>query len=198
MIPPTKETHYSNVGFCAPSEVIRETSGVSFLDYMSTNVFAPLGMLDTTLGATQQSGQLDRETVYHDINTLGDAGDAPQASLFPPYAVVPAPYSGIGSLEAQEGAGGIVSTAIDGTFRRCNRERQSSQFTRSWMGAGWPQAYYTDTVTLPSYECVDPSSVTPNGTYPVNDSCTTRGVSIADEPEHLRMEVGGMWLNRKS
>ena len=114
VIPPTKETHYSNVGFCALSEVIRETSGVSYLDYMTANVFAPLGMPDTTLGATpEQSRQLDRESVYYDINTPGDTLDAPEPSLFPPYGVVPAPYSGIGSLEAQEGAGGIVSTAID-------------------------------------------------------------------------------------
>ena len=194
VIPPTKETHYSNVGFCALSEVIRETSGVSYLDYMTANVFAPLGMPDTTLGATQQSGRLDRESVYYDINTPGDALDAPGPSLFPPYSVVPAPYSGIGSLEAQEGAGGIVSTAIDlarfgGAIANGtppNLFGLSPTLPILCAGpfklpfCGWPQNYYSDSSTLPSYEC---ATIVPP--YASVDSCASKGIAKADEGSHL-------------
>ena len=43
---------YSNIGFCALSEVIHQQSGVDFSDYIQTNVLAPLGMTDTALGST--------------------------------------------------------------------------------------------------------------------------------------------------
>jgi CubicO group peptidase (beta-lactamase class C family) len=59
---PGTETHYSNVGFCALSEVIREHGGGSYIDYLTTNVLTPLGMVDTALGQTPIGLQLDRES----------------------------------------------------------------------------------------------------------------------------------------
>lgn len=183
---------YSNVGFCAASETIRETTGMPFIDYMTANVLGPLGMHDTTLGSTQKSKALDRESVYYDTT------DGSQASLFPPYTVVTAPYSGIGALEALQGAGGFVSTAIDlalfgGAIANGKPSiipGPGSSGSAACKGpkppadCGWPQQYYTDSLTLPSYECVDPSAVQPDGSYPVGDSCTSRGIALADEGEH--------------
>ena len=57
---PGTRVDYSNVGFCALSEVIRETSGASYIDYLQKSVLSPLGMNDTTLVSTQQSEQQDR------------------------------------------------------------------------------------------------------------------------------------------
>jgi len=46
---------YSNIGFCALGETIRQLSGASsYIDYMQTNVFSPLGMNDTQLGFSQE------------------------------------------------------------------------------------------------------------------------------------------------
>jgi len=143
---------YSNVGFCALSEVIRETSGTSYLDYQQKNVLGPLGMNDTALGSTQQSEQQDREAVYYDTT------DPPQPSLFAPYATVPPPYSGIGALEAQEGAGGIVSTAIDlAHFTGAIASGDLPNFPGPPAFPGWPQMYYTLSTRLPSYETPDTS-----------------------------------------
>jgi CubicO group peptidase (beta-lactamase class C family) len=189
---------YSNVGFCAASETIRETTGMPFIDYMTAKVLGPLGMHDTTLGSTQKSKALDRESVYYDTT------DGSQPSLFPPYPVVTAPYSGIGALEALQGAGGFVSTAIDlalfggaiANGKPSILPGPGSSGSAACKGSkppadcGWPQQYYTDSLTLPEYECVDPSAVQPDGSYPVGDSCTSRGVSKADEYEHTAYGAG--------
>jgi CubicO group peptidase (beta-lactamase class C family) len=193
--PPAKETHYSNVGFCALSEVIRETSGTSYLDYMTTNVFTPLGMHDTALGSTQESKRLDRESVYYDFN------DPPLPSLFPPYAMTPQPYSGIGALEAQEGAGGIVSSAIDialfagaiASGKLPNLRGPASAAAAGCDGpmpspsCGWSQAYYSESSVLPAYECVTVDSIPP---YAPTDSCASHGIRRADANAHLPFGSG--------
>jgi CubicO group peptidase (beta-lactamase class C family) len=193
--PPTKETHYSNIGFCALSEVIRETSGLSYLDYMTTNVFSPLGMRDTALGATPEFRRLDRESVYYDFN------DPPLPSLFPPYGVTPAPYSGIGSLEAEAGAGGIVSSAIDialfagaiASGKLPNLAGPGSAGSASCAGpdpaasCGWSQNYYLDSSALPNYECVTVDSIPP---YVASDSCASRGIPRAEAASHFPFGSG--------
>jgi len=138
---------YSNVGFCALSEVIRETSGTTYIDYVQNNVLSPLGMIDTTTGSTQQSKQQDREAVYYDTT------DPPQPSLFAPYTTVPPPYSGIGSLEAMEGAAAIVSTEIDlAHFTGAIASGNLPNFPGPPAYPGWPQMYYTLSTRLPSYD----------------------------------------------
>jgi len=195
---PGMKNDYSNVGFCALGEVIRETSGMPYLDYVTVNVLTPIGMHDTTLGSTPRSKALDRESVYY------DSTDPSQASLFPPYSVVTAPYSGIGALEALQGAGGMVSTAIDlalmggaiaeGTPKNLLGPPVSA--LPSCKGStpppecGWPQDYYNDSSTLPSYECVDASAVEPDGTYPTSDSCKSRGIAKAAEASHEAYGAG--------
>ncbi len=193
--PPTKETHYSNVGFCALSEVIQETSGLSYLDYMTTNVFTPLGMHDTALGATKESGRLDRESVYYDFN------DPPLASLFPPYAITPQPYSGIGSLEAQEGGGGIVSSAIDialfagaiASGKLPNLRGPGATVAADCNGpapaasCGWSPNYYLDSSVLPGYECVTVDEIPP---YAPTDSCASRAILRANADAHLPFGSG--------
>jgi uncharacterized protein (TIGR03437 family) len=147
---PGTKVDYSNVGFCALSEVIRETSGTSYFDYLQKNVLSPLGMNDTTLGSTQQSQQQDREAVYYDTT------DPSLPSLFAPYATVPPPYSSIGSLEAQQGGGGLVSTAIDlAHFTGAIASGKLPNFPGPPTFPGWPQMYYTLSTRIPSYEGPD-------------------------------------------
>ena len=115
-----------------------------------------------------------------------------------------APYSGIGALEALQGAGGFVSTAIDlALFGGAIADGKPSilpgpgssgsaacKGSKPPADCGWPQQYYTDSLTLPEYECVDPSEVQPDGYYPVGDSCTSRGIPLADEDEHTAYGAG--------
>jgi CubicO group peptidase (beta-lactamase class C family) len=112
---PGTDVHYSNIGFCVLSELIREKSGTSYFDYINANVLTPLRMIDTIQGATPLSARQDRESVYYDTFSADPAtGDPLLPSLFPPYAVGPRPYGGsIGALESLEGAGDLVSSAID-------------------------------------------------------------------------------------
>ena len=146
-VTPGTQTNYSNVGFCGLSEVIRETSGTSFFDYLSANVLIPLGMNDTRMALTPQSEQQDREAVYYDTT------DPWEPSLFPPYAIVAPPYSSIGALEAQEGAGGILSTAIDvARFAASIASGQPANFPGGTAYPGWPEKFYSLNAELPSYE----------------------------------------------
>ena len=206
VIPPTKETHYSNVGFCALSEVIRETSGVSYLDYMTANVFAPLGMPDTTLGATpEQSRQLDRESVYYDINTPGDTLDAPEPSLFPPYGVVPAPYSGIGSLKRKRVPAGsyrprLIWRASPGrsraaTPRTClGRARLSPSFALALLRCRFADGR-KNTIAIP--RCCQPTNVrllSPR--MPPAIVAHRKGFPPRMRDRICRTEAVGMWLCR--
>ena len=146
---PGTKVDYSNVGFCALSEVIRETSGANYIDYMQKNVLSPLGMNDTALGSTQQSKQMDREAVYYDTT------DTPLPSLFAPYATAPPPYSDIGALEAQQGGGGLVSTAIDlAHFTGAIASGNLPNFPGPPNFPGWPQMYYTLSTRVPAYDSV--------------------------------------------
>jgi CubicO group peptidase (beta-lactamase class C family) len=183
--PPTKETHYSNIGFCALSEVIQETSGKSFYDYIQDDVLDWLEMNDTTMGSTKESKRQDRESVYYDTNPA----QPPQPSLFPPYNTVTEPYSSIGALESLGGAGGFVTTAIDLVHfgGAIANGRPANLLGKTGV---WPQDYYKDSGALPSYECVDSSAIEPKGTYPVSDSCTSRGFTKAEESSHLPYGAG--------
>ena len=183
--PPLKQTHYSNIGFCALGEVIQETSGKSLGDFMKSDVFTPLGMTDTSLGSTPGIDRQDRESIYYDT----DPTQPPQASLFPPYNVVSEPYSSIGALESLGGAGGYVTTAVDLVHFGGAIANGDPPNLLGKAGV-WPQDYYTDSTTLPHYECVDASIVEPKGTYPASDSCASRGYTKKQEPSHLPYGAG--------
>jgi CubicO group peptidase (beta-lactamase class C family) len=134
---PGTHTRYSNVGFCAIGEVIAETSGMSYFDYLGANVLQPFGMIDTSEGFTPQSERQDREAIYY------DPVDPLQASLFPPYAVVPAPYSTIGAIESQEAAAAVLSTAIDvSRFAAQVASGQPVNLPGGTAYPNWPKDYY--------------------------------------------------------
>jgi CubicO group peptidase (beta-lactamase class C family) len=161
-VTPGTEVHYSNIGFCVLSELIREKSGVSYFDYINANVLRPLGMIDTIEGATPQSARQDRESVYYDTySTDPTTGDPLLPSLFPPYAVGPRPYGGnIGALESLGGAGDLVSTAIDiahftgaiASGKLYNFATEGQSLPVPCHASGWPVLFYSDSAAIPSYE----------------------------------------------
>jgi CubicO group peptidase (beta-lactamase class C family) len=163
---------YSNIGFCALGETIRQLSGsASYFDYMKSNVLAPLGLNDTQIGSSEQSKQLDREVVYYPCGyisgtavpltaqTCGYGNPAPSVvgrSLFPPHGTVSAAYGGgtnTFSLTASEGAGGFVSTAIDlARFTGAISSGQLPNFPGGVLHPGWPQNFYSLTTAETPYE----------------------------------------------
>jgi len=161
-VKPGTEVHYSNIGFCVLSELIRETSGSSYFDYINANVLRPLGMIDTIQGATPQSARQDRESVYYDTySTDPTTGDPLLPSLFPPYATGPRPYGGgIGALESLGGAGDLVSTAIDiahftgaiASGKLYNFAPEGQSLPVGCHASGWPVLFYSDSAAIPSYE----------------------------------------------
>ena len=172
---PGTRTDYSNVGFCALSEVVREKGGPTYYDYLNDNVLTPLGLHDTTLGSTEQSKRQDREAFYYNF-TNGSA-----ASLFPPYGTVPPPYSVIGALESQEGAGGIVSTAIDlSTLAGAIADGKLTNLS----GGDWPKTYYVDSAKVPKYECTTDKSA-----YPASALCP-HGSSSSFQAAHTAYGMG--------
>ena len=161
---------YSNIGFCALGETIRQLSGAaSYMDYMNTNVFAPLGMNDTLLGSSKQADQLDREVVYYPCGYLAgryapkspipcEYGTPPieGKSLFPPHDTVSVAYGGgvhTFSLQASEGAGGLVSTSIDlARFSGAIASGQLPNFQGDLLHPGWPKKFYTYSAGQSAYE----------------------------------------------
>jgi N-acyl-D-amino-acid deacylase len=161
---------YSNVGYCALGETIHLLGGAaSYLDYMNTNVFTPLGMNDTLLGSSKQADQLDREAVYYPCGYL--AGRVPPVtpipceygtppiegkSLFPPHDTVSVAYGGgvhTFSLQASEGAGGLVSTSIDlAHFSGAIASGQLPNFQGDLLHPGWPQKFYSYSAGQSAYE----------------------------------------------
>jgi CubicO group peptidase (beta-lactamase class C family) len=169
---------YSNIGFCALSEVIRKTSGESYSDYIQANMLGPLGMNDTALGFTQRSKQQDREVVYYPCGYSPDKpGPRPTGfcgygvdssailgpSLFPADGTTSAAYGGGTSTyspEASEGAGGLISTAIDlAHFTGAIASGKLPNFSGPLClkgdtspSCGWPAKYYEYSTKIPPYE----------------------------------------------
>lgn len=161
---------YSNVGYCALGETIRQLTGAaSYFDYIQSNVLSPLGMNDTQLGSSKQADQLDREVVYYPCGYL--AGKLPPVSpipcgygappiqgksLFPPHDTVSAAYGGginTFSMQASEGAGGFVSTSIDlARFTGAIASGQLPNFPGGALHPGWPQKFYSYTAAESAYE----------------------------------------------
>jgi CubicO group peptidase (beta-lactamase class C family) len=123
-------------------------------------------MNDTQLGSSKR---LDREVVYYPCGYL--AGRFPPVtpipcgygtppiqgkSLFPPHGTVSAAYGGgvhTFSLQASEGAGGMVSTSIDlARFTGAIASGQLPNFQGDILHPGWPQNFYSYSAAESSYE----------------------------------------------
>ena len=96
--------NYSNIGFLILAEVIEKKSGLSYENYLKTNIFHPNGIYDTHLGKNLLADKREREAEY--INTFTTL------SLYGTGQTVPWQYGGF-SVEAMDGHGGWISTARD-------------------------------------------------------------------------------------
>lgn len=96
---------YSNIGYLVLGEIIEEVSGMSYEDYVKSNILSPLGICDMHLGYNLPSDRLEREVDYvgNGFQTLSAYGTG---------AFVPWEEGGF-NLEAMDAHGGWVATASD-------------------------------------------------------------------------------------
>jgi len=97
---------YSNFGYAVLGRVTERVTGMSYEQYVRTNVLAPMGIGNMRIGQTLPQGRLPGEVAY---DTPGKA-----LSVFPDVtpAMAPWPYGGW-YMEATDAHGGWIVTAIE-------------------------------------------------------------------------------------
>ncbi len=103
---PGEDYNYYDFGYDLLARIIDRVSGMSYEQYVRTNVFAPMGITNARIAQTLVQGQLPGETNYY--------ASGKQPNIFPnatPKNVSP-PY-GVWYMEGFDGDGGWVISAID-------------------------------------------------------------------------------------
>ncbi|WP_425410287.1 serine hydrolase [Hyphococcus sp.] len=67
--PPGARTSYSNWGAALAAKIVEDVSGVSYNQFLQTEILDPLGMADTTLNAPSQMQQRLRENLAEGVKT---------------------------------------------------------------------------------------------------------------------------------
>lgn len=102
---PGEYYRYSNFGYAVLGRIIERVTGMSYEQYVRTNVLAPMGIANMRIGNTLAQGQLPGEAAY------SPTGNSP--SVFPDTVNrVPRPY-GSWCVECQDAHGGWVTTVIE-------------------------------------------------------------------------------------
>ena len=96
---------YSNVGYLYLGEIIEQLSGMSYEDYVKTNILAPLGIYDMHIGKNLLSEKQEREVEYTGLGhtNLSVYGDGTSLVW---------EYGGM-NVNAMDAHGGWISTARD-------------------------------------------------------------------------------------
>jgi CubicO group peptidase (beta-lactamase class C family) len=102
---PGQGFNYSNFGYAVLGRIIERVSGMSYGDYVRTQVLAPMGITHMRLGHTLLADRAPGEVRYYE-----KVGPAP--SVFPNGGLVPWPYGGF-YLEAMDSNGGWIASAPD-------------------------------------------------------------------------------------
>jgi N-acyl-D-amino-acid deacylase len=95
---------YSNFGYVVLARVIERVTGMSYGDFVRTQVLAPMGITQMRLGRTLPADRAPGEVRYY------DKGVGP--SVFPNAGMVPWPY-GFAYLEAWDGSSAWIASAPD-------------------------------------------------------------------------------------
>lgn len=104
---PGTRAAYSNFGYCVLGRVIEQVSGMSYEQYVQTQVLAPLGITDMRIGGTRLSERAPNEVKYY-----APLGQAPRVSVYPGEGYVPFAYGGY-YMPALDAHGGWIATAED-------------------------------------------------------------------------------------
>ena len=103
-VDPGTEYHYSNIGYLIPGLVIEHITGMSYQDYVKTNILDPIAAFDMHLGKNLLKDKQEREGEYiNGYTTLSCYGTG---------EYVPWQYGGW-DLEAMDSHGGWIASARD-------------------------------------------------------------------------------------
>lgn len=97
---------YSNIGYLALGAIIEELSGMSYAEYVKTQILAPLGIFDMQIGNNLLSEKQEREVEY--VNT----GGYTNLSVYGTGQQLPWTYGGM-NVHAMSAHGGWITTASD-------------------------------------------------------------------------------------
>jgi CubicO group peptidase (beta-lactamase class C family) len=97
---------YSNFGYCVLGKVIERVSGMSYEDYVQTEILRPLGITSMKLAKTLPEDKAPYEAMYYD-NTYNNMRPALDGSD----EKIPSPYGF--DIEALSAAGGWLATPVD-------------------------------------------------------------------------------------
>lgn len=104
---PGTQYAYSNFGFLVLGKVIEKISGMSYEDYVQTNILTPLGITTMHLAKNLEADRFNEEVKYYDYP------GAPLAySVYDNSTLVPWPYGGF-NIEAMDAHGRWIASAED-------------------------------------------------------------------------------------
>lgn len=102
---PGTQYAYSNFGYAVLGRIIEKTTGMSYEQYVRTNVLAPMGISQMRIGQTLAQGQQPNEVKYYPQNRA--------RSVFPDTPVnLTWPYGGW-YMESMDSHGAWIASAID-------------------------------------------------------------------------------------
>ena len=104
---PGTQSHYSNFGYCVLGRVIEKITGLTYENYVRSNIFLPSGITDIQLGKNLLVDRLPNEVNYYDY-----PGAPPALSVYNNSTQVSWPYGGF-NLEFMDAHGGWVASAED-------------------------------------------------------------------------------------
>ena len=102
---PGTSYQYSNIGYLTLGIIIEEITGMSYEDYMKTEIFEPLGICDMHLGKNLLKDKFEREAEY-------PPSGYKNLSVYGTGELLPNEY-GAWNLEAFDAHGGWIATASD-------------------------------------------------------------------------------------
>jgi len=98
---------YSNFGYCVLGQIISQTGGMSYEDFVRSNVLKPLG-----IQRAKQADPFISDTVNNEVTYYDYPGAPMAASAYNSGALVPRPYGNHDFL-ATQASGGWVTTPIE-------------------------------------------------------------------------------------
>jgi CubicO group peptidase (beta-lactamase class C family) len=82
---PGSQTLYSNVGYVLLGMVVEKATGMSFFDYMNSQILSPLGLANFSLGATRYAERNPAEVIPSDPYTGQSVFDISQNAMMEPF-----------------------------------------------------------------------------------------------------------------
>ncbi|CAN5387042.1 hypothetical protein BH11PLA2_BH11PLA2_08300 [soil metagenome] len=105
---PGERFAYSNLGYLILGRILEAISGRKYEEYVKTEVLAPLGIRNMTLGRARKENAAKREVTYYDPKNRKGAATVPPKLE----EQVPVQY-GVHNFEGYEAHGGWIASAVD-------------------------------------------------------------------------------------